>query len=456
MNSTQPQVWLRLGSHAEKEYIEKTLKRFDGLIVGANLLEATPGATASLIVKLCGESRGVPYIIDPMTYAFGAYVDPVSGKSRTDLDWIKSDQKVKGKKGKTIRAIKSSYQRLAEALGTVFVTASSNSRAVQPDDLASAGTRTSVCDSVLEYQLNRLSCVFAEDPEYKDVADQVPPPALLLAPYFYIEPSRKKDWASISWLLLAEAATRAKSLPVYGVLCAPREALDDVPFLGEVVETLPTTRISGVWLWFSQFDERVASERQLSNLKKLTLALGSKMEVFNLHGGFFSLALSKHGLTGIAHGVGYGEQKDVVPVIGQSTPTVRYYLPPLCARFGVPDIERCFTTIGVKTPDDFFATICDCVVCRGVIASSLSNFREFGERRYSTPLSKRAAQTPAAAKRCRFHFLLSRLKERDWVAGKTNDEVVTELRKNCETWRSTVLTDHVQQVELWAKILANG
>ena len=45
-------------------------------------------------------------------------------------------------------------------------------------------------------------------------------------------------------------------------------------------------------------------------------------------------------MSGISHGVGYGEQKDVIPVIGQSTPTVCYYLPDLKRRLGVPQIER--------------------------------------------------------------------------------------------------------------------
>jgi hypothetical protein len=159
-------------------------------------------------------------------------------------------------------------------------------------------------------------------------------------------------------------------------------------------------------------------------------------------------------LSGIAHGVGYGEQKDVVPVIGQSTPTVRYYLPPLHARFGVPDIERCFTTVGVNTPAEFFARICDCVICKGVIGSSLSNFREFGERHLSNPKSKRPAQTPAAAKRCRFHFLLNRLRERDWIAGKTDAEVLNQLRINAAVWRPTVLHEQADQVERWAGALA--
>src|ERR1035441_3947259 len=66
----RPEVFLRLGSHAEKQYILKTLKLFRGLLVGANLLESTPGATVSLALKILG-SFGRQFAIDPMTYVFG-------------------------------------------------------------------------------------------------------------------------------------------------------------------------------------------------------------------------------------------------------------------------------------------------------------------------------------------------------------------------------------------------
>jgi len=78
MPSVDPHVIIRMGSHAEKHYVEKTSKRLDGIIVGANLVEATPGATASLLAKRLAR----PYYIDPMTYAYAC-----------DVDWIKSDQK---------------------------------------------------------------------------------------------------------------------------------------------------------------------------------------------------------------------------------------------------------------------------------------------------------------------------------------------------------------------------
>jgi hypothetical protein len=180
--------------------------------------------------------------------------------------------------------------------------------------------------------------------------------------------------------------------------------------------------------------EEDATTEELSSMKNLVEALGEKVETYNLHGGYFSLLLCKFGLSGISHGVGYGEQKDVVPVIGQSTPTVRYYLPPIHSRLGVPPIERCFAALGITSVQDFYKRVCDCVVCKGVVKISLREFSAFGETRRSRPEARRPAQTPAAAKRCRFHFLLRRIKERDELKIKPLEECLDQLLRASATW----------------------
>ena len=92
------------------------------MIVGANLLEASPAATASLLLKFHNKTKR-PYYVDPMTYAFGAYVDPETEEVRHDLDWIKSDKKIRGQKDRFKRDFKSSYKSLADAFGPPFSTA---------------------------------------------------------------------------------------------------------------------------------------------------------------------------------------------------------------------------------------------------------------------------------------------------------------------------------------------
>ena len=307
MPDQYPKIILRLGTHAEKEYFEKLGARFDGIIIGANLVESTPGASASLIVKFCGDKQDLEYYVDPMTYAFGTYVDPSSGETRDDLDWIKSDQRVKGK-SKPVRKFKRSYRKLAERFGEPFQDAILSSKALTPDVVGDKRTVRRICDAVVSYQLRRIREEFEGDQEYADFADEVPQPTAVIAPYFYIEPSAAGEWMTVNAALAAEAVRICKDIPVHALVCAPRELLLDATFQQWISEIIVATGVKGIWLWFSKFDENTAKRTELTALRNLVGDLGEKgLFILNLHGGFFSLALHSFGLSGISHGVGYGE-----------------------------------------------------------------------------------------------------------------------------------------------------
>jgi hypothetical protein len=446
-------VILRLGSHSEKEYVEKTVKQFDGVMVGANLLQATPGATATLLFKL-NKQAGRPYFVDPMTYAFGSYVDPQTGAVRSDLDWIKSDKKVKGKPGKFVRDFKSSYAKLADSFGPPYSTAKNRGRAVEPADFDSNQLVEDSCRRVLSFQADLLRNVFRQDPVTAGFADEFPTPTALLAPYFYIEESRMADWIALNRRLALASTAIRNDIPIHVVICGHRYLLTNAAHSRTIIDGLKECHPAGVWLWFSRFDEHGASLEELRALRTWVEELSPHMPVFNMHGSYFSLALSKVGMTGIAHGVGYGEQKDVVPVIGQSTPTVQYYVRSLHAKFSVPQIIRCFAALGINTPDQFFRVICDCVICKNIIGKDLNAFSQFGEIHYSRPSAKRASQTPAAAKRCRYHFLLNRSKERDYVRANTLRAIADNCNAAADQWRKTILAQSVGHLRDWADVLS--
>jgi hypothetical protein len=50
------------------------------------------------------------------------------------------------------------------------------------------------------------------------------------------------------------------------------------------------------------------------------------------------------------------------------------------AKYSVPQITRCFSALGISTPEHFFSKICDCVICKGIIGKDLNAFAQFGER----------------------------------------------------------------------------
>ena len=434
MSAPAPHVVIRLGSHAEKEYVMKLARFLDGLIVGANLFEATPGATASLLLMIGAKDTNL--YVDPMTYAYGAYVDPSIRRVREDLDWIKSDQTRKDDNGRKVpfRDFKRSYRSLAERLGDPLRKAVKDSSAVKPSEFRDNGVRTSFCTRVTDYQLYRMTEELQADEELKDYLEDAPRPAAVFAPYFYVEPSHSNDWLEANLSLMRTAATLDLGVPVHGVLCADSSHLENETMMGRLLGALPDTGISGIWLWFSGFFEDTADVDVLKSYRGLVEKLAEKLDVRALHGGLFSLLLSKYGMSGVSHGTGYGEQKNVVPVVGQSIPMVRYYLPPLAKRLGVPEIERAFDALGVQTPSDFHKKVCDCAVCKGVVSASLDEFSSFGDMHFSRPSASRQAQTPAAAKRCRFHFLLARLRERDDIRDMELAELLNRLRHANLSW----------------------
>lgn len=433
MPDPRPQLILRLGTHAEKEYVDRMAQFLDGVMLGANLVESTPGATASLVVALCGERRQLQYYVDPMTYAFGTSIDD-NGHVATDLDWLKSDQQIRGaKKGQTKRDFKRSYRKLSLQYGSVFATAVNNSQSITAAALAATDVRP-IVTSVLDYQLGRIRREFENDPEFKHYAADVPLPAALMAPYFYCEPSAANDWLTVNLQMATAAAAHPSPVPKHAVVCADLAHLHDPAFINRVRTELPRTGVHGVWLWFSTFKEDEADLSELQVFRSLVKDLSAaRLKVYNLHGGYFSLALSKFGLTGISHGVGYGEQKDVVPVIGQAIPPVHYYLPAIHRRLSVPRIERAFRDMGVVTAEDFHSKVCDCAVCKGIVVNSAADFRLFGETQLSLS-QENQVQTPRAAKRCRFHFLVNRIKERDSIAALSVADVQAHLDVSNSGW----------------------
>jgi len=435
MNS-KPQLIIRMGSHAEKEYILKLSNQFDGIIVGANIVEATAGATASLI----GQKLKRPYYIDPMTYVFGC-----------DLEGIKSEQK---RKGKTVVDYKRAYKRLAPELGDIFSNALKKRIPIRPKDFTST-VLEQVCQRVVDYQLKRLHAEFEKDDEYKEYASSIPSPPGVFSPYFFIS---SEKWFDLFISLSKATADIKPGLPVHSVLCADYEMLTDSSFIDRATAEIPKTGVDGVWLWFSNFNEWIVQEEYLRAFKSLVEQLSKKgLKVYNRHGGYFSLALNKCGMEGISHGVGYGEKKDVLQIKGPpNAPIVRYYLPDMYKRFGVPDIEACLDGLDITTPKDFHKKICNCVICKGVVKDSILDFQRFGDMHYATSKSKRESQTPAAAKRCRFHFLMNRIIEKDFIAGNDLKTIIQKISDAQEKWKEQFpIINNSKHLARWKAVLSS-
>ncbi len=441
MSIEPPKVVLRYGAHAEKDYFLKLAGKYDGIMFGANLLEITPTATASLLAVLRKKDSSLRFYLDPMTYCFGSYIDPSTGKKRTDLDALKSTRTDR-KTRRQSTTVKDSYTSLADALGPRFrnsVNDGQSCTAIDPSTIPD-GDRDDFCKGVIDYQLQRIGQLIeteiAEDEVLRKEFEGIGTPAATFAPYFYVHEQWADDGFAVSLDLINRSVALHPPVPVHAVICANDSLLRDSHRLDVLTGQLSEAGVEGVWLWFDGFDELHATVEELQAFRRIVTRLGKHVQVYNLHGGYFSMLLAHDGLTGISHGVGYGERSDVAKVIGAAAPTVRYYLPPIRKRVGVPDIQRCFPDVGITTPSEFFEKVCDCQICKGVIADSLARFSAFGQLHRAKPDSRRDTQTPAAAKMCRFHFLLSRFKERGLVVTLDADKRADHITSEAAPWRS--------------------
>ena len=68
---------MRIGIHSEADFFRKATPLYDALIINANLVQATPAASAALVYGL-----GKKFLIDPFTHAFSLSPKYLMSKSK--------------------------------------------------------------------------------------------------------------------------------------------------------------------------------------------------------------------------------------------------------------------------------------------------------------------------------------------------------------------------------------
>ena len=429
-NEGRRECWLRLGTMAEKDYVLKAGSRFAGMVVNANLVEGCPGATAAL--AFAANKRGIGYWIDPYTYPFAE-----------NARFLQSS-------GKRSPQVKRTFRKLALEYGSPLDARIENCQSVETKDFDGVALMHGFCQRVLEYQTTRLAQVFEQDAEMRDFAQGIPAPQFLVAPYFFMGHSLK--WRDVN-LAVGHAfvdAARPSALRVLMPLCFAEELLDDENTLDGVAADWRSVDCSGYLIWISDLVEKDISRYRLRALRRLCSQLaGDGRLVINSHGGYLSGLLFESGMSGFAHGIGYGEHRDVVPVIGGGPPPAKYYYPPLHQMLHPAQVETFFRALGIDDAWSFHSTVCDCSICRGVLNGDLFGFEQYGETRPSSTGRANVA-TPAAIKKCRFHYLLARLAELEDLERTALETVVERLLDTEARYQEEAVLASVSYLRTWA------
>jgi hypothetical protein len=456
--------FLRIGSVAEKQYIEKTAGLFSGVIARANLFEAAPGMMSGTLLRLSAAKRSTPYIIDPANDASVrswqvVHKDRAEAKLRKDLKlspesridpgWmreIESPREHQSEKVEVYGVIRA-YRKLADKFFADDIAMVAGHRRIDPDDFQEPKLLELFVSNVLTYQKGAISFYY-DAREYDDFKDGIPEPQLLISPYFMISDTKWLDFMQRIWHAFDEQCPTDRS----GTIVQCR-----IDFLKNnyrrLLDSILGTKMSSVFLWLDGFDEEQSSKDDLGTFVGFVADLASSgKRVINLYAGGLSILLFPFGLTGIVNNPGYGMDRQFEPVKG-GPPTAQYYIPSRHTRHPVGDAYDRISKRGQSSSkEDFYQRICGCPICRDGIQNGARDmimyFGELGPTRIGKDGVKRRFASPAALERCRYHFLLSRLMEFRWAREATKADVIRKLELDIKEWE-----EDASHLTVWRDVL---
>lgn len=424
---------IRLGTHAEKDYLLRAHAWFDAVVLNANLVQAAPASLGVFLMELRDKNK--TYFIDPVTYAFA--LSPHLLLRRDSIQASRAN-------------LKRTFQGLAPRYGRV-VNQHAGERALQPDDFVADADKEEFCRCVLDYQKERVNEGLRES-EYFIMSELEPvAPAKLVAPYFHL--SGEVEWLELN-IELASIACQMEPT-VWVALCLDSFLLFSEEAVDDLVEAYKELETSGFLVWASDFTEERANVDQIQGLRRLVngLSQDGKKQVVNMFGGYFSCLLAEHGLTGVSHGLGYGERRDIEPVLGGGIPPAKYYLPAIHKDIRMDQ----FAAIAQRLDSSSFQQeVCDCVICSGLLRQGMDALIQ----QYTDTIIRvsnnryREVATPQVRRLTRFHYLSNKNLEFKRVRDVQHADLLDELDWGYQRFGGELGSPSVAYLRTWRRALA--
>lgn len=318
--------FIRFGVHKDREVIKDLRSSLAGIVVPAHILSYSPNPTIAAIDYI-----NRPYYIDPMTYIY----------SGSDIaDYVVLNKKTRRKQ------FKPSISKMTKDYDLAGHFEASDYAPLTPSDFSDEFVQKLVQKNV-ELQLQKIEQEKGGAyKRYKDLLSKVGAehivkkmseahrPAAVIPPYFYFA-TQDSPWREINRRLYE--ATKS----VTDQLVVPIVLTDAACLTEDLFAMYPDCREMIVWIDnLNEKEPDSLSKTQIAKLKQLasfvTLARDRGIGVINLYGSYFSLLLSKLGMTGICNGVFYGEYKTRKSTIGGAPPS-RYYIRAVHEFFSIPN-----------------------------------------------------------------------------------------------------------------------
>ena len=441
MTKTKPIHILRYGTVAEKAHLEKAFSAYDYLSINGNTAAFVSNAISKFIVEKFFSRKDKGYFIDPITYAF-----------QNKVELLYSTSKSTGEK-----SIKKSIAKLIEQYGSPIDKVITGAQVI-PSDFSDSTIKEIFAEKVLSFQYE-LVYEHIKDQDLQKYLDYVTPnqarnipqlrPKFLIAPYFYLDvqdPSWK-EWLNLNIAfsqISIKKASEIFKLPIFVQIVLNKSIFNDKEALNEVIAQYSCLECDGFTIWIDDLNEHEASFDELCAFVKLLNGLKSK-PVYNMYGGYFSILLTHKSiglLSGVSHGLEYGESRMVYPV-GGGIPVSKYYYLPLHQRLDFTKAYYLLEYAGIidvrkdnwGSSDKYYQDICRCEQCQKVIGNEMINFVEFESREFyeihrKDQVLRRKKASSDTKENCLYHYLLCKKMEFSIVRDMNIDQLLGELQTN--------------------------
>lgn len=426
---------IRLGTHAEKDYLSRAYAWFDEVALNSNLVESTASSLGVFLNELRGKDKG--YFIDPVTYAFALSPDYLMRRGTGHIS--RSN-------------LKRTFAGLAERYGTI-INQHAGQASLEPSHLASDAAQDELCQCVLNYERDRLNEAISQSEAFLMTETEIEPlvPTRFIAPYFHL--SGDLEWLPIN-IALANKSCNAEPT-TWVVVCLDSVLLDSVTTIESLVSQYSAIATPGYLLWATDFEEERATEGQIRGLQRLIRGLSQNetKQVVNMFGGYFSCLMADCGLTGISHGLGYGERRDIIPVLGGGLPPAKYYLPAIHQQIRIDQFAAIASELDASS---FPQVVCNCAICRGLLRQGLNYLIQ----QYTATDTKivngryRQVATSQVYRLTRFHYLSNKHIEFQMCRDTDCGELLNELDPAYQRFRSLLGTSSLMYLRTWRRALA--
>lgn len=448
---------MRLGTHSEKKYFKEFKTYYDALIINANMVAHTTNSMSTFL----GCELSKPFIIDPQTYAFQSYGHLLQ----------------QNKSKNSVVTLKKSFMTLIENYGTLIQNIiCEQKRSLKSSDFeldTSDSILRDFCSNVLKYQSETILQETSTNSEYSEyinyeIEDSKNTlelkPIFLIAPYFYMTENTYNNWIDININSINISKTIRNDEQVYAQIVIDKDILLNDEIVKDLSNRYVNCSADGFMIWLDKFDEREVSGVYLKKFIDLINCLKETQKpIYQIYGSYFSIILTKNLLSGVCHGMEYGENRDVFPV-GGGIPVSKFYYPALHKRLLYRDaLDVLMRMEYLKDAETYFSNVCKCKNCLEIIKIPIEDFSKYGDVNSTTFKRKTGSRetsvtmdypTTDAKDLCLRHYLYNKISEFDYIDSHSYTEISNNLMSSYNQYYD-VLGDSIDYLNTWNNITSS-